>query len=59
MTRFEFLTEQIDELIAQITIERRARRGTDGLVTLLRKSRTERMKLGRKIIKRENRKVAA
>lgn len=53
MTRFESLTRQIDALTEQIVIERRARRGTDGLVTLLRKYRTERMKLGRKLIKRE------
>jgi hypothetical protein len=58
MTKFDALTRRIEDILAAIAIERAGKRRTYGLETMLRKARTDRMRLGLKITRKQGAKAA-
>jgi hypothetical protein len=55
VNRFDVLTRHIDDLLDAIVAERSAKRSTHGLEIMLRKARSERMRLGLKITRKQRR----
>lgn len=58
MTRYDFLTRNLDRLTKQRLDAIAARRGTKDIEMLMREARTERMRIGLRLSRRKQSEVA-